>query len=105
MTEKKLTKGNVALAEGAIQAGCRFYFGYPITPQNDIPEYLAKHLPKVGGTFIPAESEIASIKTRAARKQLKADPALRHTAALYDDSLDPAAFNYQITSREISAPA
>jgi 2-oxoglutarate ferredoxin oxidoreductase subunit alpha len=61
MTEKKLTKGNVALAEGAIQAGCRFYFGYPITPQNDIPEYLAKHLPEVGGTFIPAESEIASI--------------------------------------------
>ncbi|MBN2158443.1 MAG: 3-methyl-2-oxobutanoate dehydrogenase subunit VorB [Spirochaetes bacterium] len=61
MTEKKLTKGNIALAEGAIQAGCRFYFGYPITPQNDIPEYLAKNLPRVGGTFIPAESEIASI--------------------------------------------
>jgi len=61
MTEKKLTKGNIALAEGAIQAGCRFYFGYPITPQNDIPEYLAKKLPGVGGTFIPAESEIASI--------------------------------------------
>jgi 2-oxoglutarate ferredoxin oxidoreductase subunit alpha len=61
MTEKKLTKGNIALAEGAIQAGCRFYFGYPITPQNDIPEYLARNLHKVGGTFIPAESEIASI--------------------------------------------
>ena len=61
MTERKLTKGNIALAEGAIQAGCRFYFGYPITPQNDIPEYLAKNLPRVGGTFIPAESEIASI--------------------------------------------
>jgi 2-oxoglutarate/2-oxoacid ferredoxin oxidoreductase subunit alpha len=61
MTERVLTKGNIALAEGAIQAGCKFYFGYPITPQNDIPEYLAKHLPKVGGTFIPAESEIASI--------------------------------------------
>ena len=61
MTGKKLTKGNIALAEGAIQAGCRYYFGYPITPQNDIPEYLAKNLPKVGGTFIPAESEIASI--------------------------------------------
>ncbi len=59
--ERKLTKGNIALAEGAIQAGCRFYFGYPITPQNDIPEYLAKKLPKAGGTFIPAESEIASI--------------------------------------------
>lgn len=61
MSGRKLTKGNIALAEGAIQAGCRFYFGYPITPQNDIPEYLAKHLPRVGGTFIPAESEIASI--------------------------------------------
>ncbi len=61
MSEKKLTKGNIALAEGAIQAGCKFYFGYPITPQNDIPEYLAANLPKVDGTFIPAESEIASI--------------------------------------------
>ncbi|MBN2077983.1 MAG: 3-methyl-2-oxobutanoate dehydrogenase subunit VorB [Spirochaetes bacterium] len=61
MTEKRLTKGNIALAEGALQAGCRFYFGYPITPQNDIPEYLARHMPRVGGTFIPAESEIASI--------------------------------------------
>jgi 2-oxoglutarate ferredoxin oxidoreductase subunit alpha len=60
-SERKLTKGNIALAEGAIQAGCKFYFGYPITPQNDIPEYLALNLPKVGGTFIPAESEIASI--------------------------------------------
>jgi 2-oxoglutarate ferredoxin oxidoreductase subunit alpha len=58
---RKLTKGNIALAEGAIQAKCQFYFGYPITPQNDIPEYLALNLPKVGGTFIPAESEIASI--------------------------------------------
>ena len=46
---------------GAIEAGCRFYFGYPITPQNDIPEYLARHLREVGGTFIQAESEIASI--------------------------------------------
>ena len=61
MSERKLTKGNIALAEGAIQAGCRFYFGYPITPQNDIPEYFARHLPRIGGTFIPAESEIASI--------------------------------------------
>lgn len=60
-SERKLTKGNIALAEGAIQAGCKFYFGYPITPQNDIPEYLSLNLPKIGGTFIPAESEIASI--------------------------------------------
>ena len=61
MSERTLTKGNIALAEGAIQAGCRFYFGYPITPQNDIPEYLALNLPKVKGVFVPAESEIASI--------------------------------------------
>lgn len=59
--ELQLVKGNVALAEGALQAGCRFYFGYPITPQNDIPEYLSEKLPEVGGTFIQAESEIASI--------------------------------------------
>ncbi len=61
MTARKLTKGNIALAEGAIQAQCKFYFGYPITPQNDIPEYLASNLPKADGTFVPAESEIASI--------------------------------------------
>ncbi len=57
MTEKKLTKGNIALAEGAIQAGCRFYFGYPITPQNDIPEYLARNLPKNGGRSYPPKAK------------------------------------------------
>jgi 2-oxoglutarate/2-oxoacid ferredoxin oxidoreductase subunit alpha len=56
-----LVKGNEAIAMGAIEAGCRFYFGYPITPQNDIPEYMSRHLPEAGGTFIQAESEIASI--------------------------------------------
>jgi len=56
-----LVKGNEAIAMGAIAAGCRFYFGYPITPQNDIPEYMSRHLPAAGGTFIQAESEIASI--------------------------------------------
>ncbi|MBI5116037.1 3-methyl-2-oxobutanoate dehydrogenase subunit VorB [Candidatus Poribacteria bacterium] len=61
MKESQLVKGNVALAEAAIQAGCRYYFGYPITPQNDIPEYLSEHLPKQSGVFIQAESEIASI--------------------------------------------
>ncbi|MCX7677813.1 MAG: 3-methyl-2-oxobutanoate dehydrogenase subunit VorB [Spirochaetes bacterium] len=61
MSERILTKGNIALAEGALQAGCRFFFAYPITPQNDIPEYMARELPKRGGVFIPAESEIASI--------------------------------------------
>jgi 2-oxoglutarate/2-oxoacid ferredoxin oxidoreductase subunit alpha len=54
-------KGNEAVAEAAIQAGCRFYAGYPITPQNEIPEYMARRMPEVGGVFIQAESEIASI--------------------------------------------
>jgi len=61
MKELQLIKGNVALAEAAIQAGCHYYFGYPITPQNDIPEYLSENLPKAGGVFVQAESEIASI--------------------------------------------
>ena len=59
--EKTLAKGNEAIAMAAIDAGCLLYFGYPITPQNDIPEYLSKHLPPLGGGFIQAESEIASI--------------------------------------------
>lgn len=54
-------KGNEALAEAAIKAGCMSYFGYPITPQSEIPEYFAKKLPEVGGTFVQAESEVASI--------------------------------------------
>ena len=56
-----LVKGNEAVAMGAIEAGCCCYFGYPITPQNDIPEYMAAHLAEAGGTFLQAESEIASI--------------------------------------------
>ena len=61
MAEKILMKGNDALAEAAVQAGCRHYFGYPITPQNEIGAYMAKRLPKIGGTFLQAESEIAAI--------------------------------------------
>ncbi|MEW6108344.1 MAG: 3-methyl-2-oxobutanoate dehydrogenase subunit VorB [Nitrospirota bacterium] len=63
MSNKKLLlmKGNEALAEAAIQAGCRFYAGYPITPQNEIPEYMSMRMPEVKGIFIQAESEIASI--------------------------------------------
>jgi 2-oxoglutarate/2-oxoacid ferredoxin oxidoreductase subunit alpha len=57
----ELVNGNEAIARGAIAAKCKFYFGYPITPQNEIPEYLSRHLPAAGGTFIQAESEIASI--------------------------------------------
>jgi len=61
MGEKVLITGNEAIAESAIQAGCRFFFGYPITPQNKIPEYMSERLPQVGGCFIQAESEIAAI--------------------------------------------
>jgi 2-oxoglutarate/2-oxoacid ferredoxin oxidoreductase subunit alpha len=59
--QRLLLTGNVATAEGAIRAGCRHYFGYPITPQNDIPEYMSGRMPEVGGTFIQAESELAAI--------------------------------------------
>ena len=58
---KKLMKGCEAVAEAAIQAGCHYFFGYPITPQNDIPEYMARRLPQVGGCFLQAESEVAAI--------------------------------------------
>ena len=61
MAEKVLMKGNEALAEAAIQAGCRHYFGYPITPQTEIAAYMAKRMPKIGGTFLQAESEVAAI--------------------------------------------
>ncbi len=54
-------KGNEAIAEAAILAGCRFYAGYPITPQNEIPEYMSRRMPEVGGVFIQAESEISAI--------------------------------------------
>ena len=59
--ETLFVKGNEAIAMAAMDAGCLLYFGYPITPQSDIPEYLSKHLPQLGGEFIQAESEIASI--------------------------------------------
>ena len=61
MAEKKLMKGNEAIAEAAIRGGCRFYAGYPITPQNEIPEYMSWRLNEVGGHFVQAESEIAAI--------------------------------------------
>ena len=53
--------GNEAIAEAAVQAGCRYYFAYPITPQNEIGEYMAWRMPEVGGTFLQAESEVAAI--------------------------------------------
>ena len=61
MAQKVLMKGNEAIAEAAIRAGCRHYFGYPITPQTEIAAYMAKKMPKIGGVFLQAESEIASI--------------------------------------------
>ena len=61
MAEKVLMKGNEAIAEAAIQAGCRHYFGYPITPQTEIAAYMAKRMPLIGGTFLQAESELSAI--------------------------------------------
>ncbi len=61
MADKILMKGNEAIAEAAIVAGCRHYFGYPITPQTEIAAYMAKKMPKIGGVFLQAESEIAAI--------------------------------------------
>jgi len=61
MSEKILVSGNVAVAMGAIAAGCKYYFGYPITPQSEIPEFMSRELPEAGGVFLQAESEIASI--------------------------------------------
>lgn len=58
---KMLMKGNHAVAEAAIRAGCRFFAGYPITPQSEIPEYMSSHMPAAGGTFVQTESEIAGI--------------------------------------------
>lgn len=54
-------KGNEVIAEAAIRACCRFYAGYPITPQNEIPEYMSRRMPEVGGVFLQAESELAAI--------------------------------------------
>lgn len=61
VADKVLMKGNEAIAEAAIIAGCRHYFGYPITPQTEIAAYMAKRMPKIGGCFLQAESEIAAI--------------------------------------------
>ncbi len=61
MADKVLMKGNEAIAEAAILAGCHHYFGYPITPQTEVAAYMAKRMPKIGGTFLQAESEVAAI--------------------------------------------
>ena len=61
MRQKYLMKGNEALAEAAIRAHCRHFFGYPITPQTEVAAYMAKRMPKIGGTYLQAESEVAAI--------------------------------------------
>ena len=61
MAQRLLMKGNEAVAEAAIRAGCRHFFGYPITPQTEVAAYMSKRMPKVGGLFLQAESEVAAI--------------------------------------------
>lgn len=70
--EKRIMKGNEALAEGAVRGGCRFYAGYPITPQSEILEWMSWRQPEVGGTFIQGESEIASVNMTFAARALGA---------------------------------
>lgn len=60
-TERELVKGNEAVCEGAIRAGCCHYFGYPITPQNEVTEYMSARMPEVGGVFLQTESEVSTI--------------------------------------------
>ncbi|HCF50706.1 MAG TPA: 3-methyl-2-oxobutanoate dehydrogenase subunit beta [Syntrophomonas sp.] len=59
--QRVLMKGNEAIAEGAIRAGCKGFFGYPITPSSEIAEYMARKMPTIGGIFVQAESELAAI--------------------------------------------
>ncbi|ABS59978.1 MULTISPECIES: 3-methyl-2-oxobutanoate dehydrogenase subunit VorB [Fervidobacterium] len=61
MSERVLVKGTEAIGEAAIRAGCRLFFGYPITPQNELPEYMSKRLPEVNGTFLQSESEVSAV--------------------------------------------
>lgn len=61
MSEKVLMKGNEAIGEAAIRSGCRHFFGYPITPQTELSAYMAKKMPKIGGVFLQAESELAAV--------------------------------------------
>ena len=60
-----LMKGSEAIAEAAIRAGARFFFGYPITPQTEIPEYMSARMPEIGGCFLQAESEVAALPVPA----------------------------------------
>ena len=64
MDKKVLMKGTDALGEAAIRAGCKCYFGYPITPQNEVPEYMSRRMEEVGGVFLQGESEIGRASCR-----------------------------------------
>ncbi len=61
MAERVMVKGTEAIGEAAIRAGCRLFFGYPITPQNELPEYMSKRMPEINGTFLQTESEVATV--------------------------------------------
>lgn len=61
MAEKVMVKGTEAIGEAALRAGCKLYYGYPITPQSELTEYMARRLPEIGGTFLQAESEVAAV--------------------------------------------
>ncbi|HOY27038.1 MAG TPA: 3-methyl-2-oxobutanoate dehydrogenase subunit beta, partial [Mesotoga sp.] len=61
MAEKVMVKGNEAMAEAAVRAGCRIYFGYPITPQSEFIEYMARRMPQIEGVFLQSESEVAAV--------------------------------------------
>ncbi|MDK2946522.1 3-methyl-2-oxobutanoate dehydrogenase subunit VorB [Geotoga petraea] len=61
MAEKVMVKGTEAIAEAALRAGCRLYYGYPITPQSELTEYMARRMPEIDGTFLQAESEVAAV--------------------------------------------
>ncbi len=61
MGERKLMRGNEVIAEAAIRAGCECYFAYPITPQAELLEHMARNMPRLGRTFVQAESEIGAI--------------------------------------------
>ncbi len=94
---KVLMKGNEAVGKAAIEAGCRYFFGYPITPQSEVPEYLSVELPKVGGTFVQAESEVAAINMVMEAFDI-ADQYLLPVIILADgligQMMEPVEFNY-----------
>ena len=92
--ERNLMKGNEALAEAAIRAGCKCFFGYPITPQTELSAYMAKRMHKSGGVFLQAESEIAAINAELAR--------LREIVDDISSANVPNSFKYPSNSLKLS---